>query len=72
MEGMPVADIKGYLTVVQAARVLRRHERIIRRYIEKGYLKAERIGNAYLIEKSQVENFVYPRPGNPRMGKERS
>jgi excisionase family DNA binding protein len=62
---MSVADIKNYVTVTEAAKMLKRNERIVRRYIEKGYLRAERLGRAYLIDVEEIKRFEYPRPGNP-------
>lgn len=64
-----MADIAEYLTVPQVARLLRRHERIIHRYISKGYLPARRVGKIYLIHRRDVETFVYPKPGNPLLRK---
>ncbi len=64
---MYVADLKDYLTIPQVARVLRRDQSTVNRYIKKGYLKAERLGGRYLIEKSQLASFVPPEPGNPSL-----
>lgn len=62
-------ELSEYVTVAQAAKILGRHERIVRRYIEKGYLPAERIGRTYLIERDAVYNFEFPKPGNPTVTK---
>ncbi|GAB4129843.1 helix-turn-helix domain-containing protein [Thermopirellula anaerolimosa] len=60
-----MAELSEYVTVAEAAKLLGRHERIVRRYIEKGYLPAERIGRSYVIERRAICEFQYPKPGNP-------
>ncbi len=67
---MTVAEIKDYVTVAQAAKTLGVDRRTILRYIRKGYLRAERVGRLYVIEKSHLTTFVKPKPGNPLLRRE--
>lgn len=60
-----MADLKEYVTIPQAAKILRRDQSTVNRYIKKGYLKAEFIAGRYLIDRSQLSGFVHPEPGNP-------
>ena len=62
---MIVAELKEYLTIPQVARILRRDQSTVNRYIKKGYLRAERVAGRYLVERSQLSSFVLPQPGNP-------
>jgi len=67
-----VAELKDYLTVRQVARALKRDKSSVIRYIQKGYLRAERLAGRYLIERTQLMDFVPPRPGNPNFKKPKS
>jgi len=60
-----VAELKEYITIPQAAKILRRDQSTVNRYIKKGYLRAEVVAGRYLIERSQLSGFIHPEPGNP-------
>ena len=60
-----MADLKEYVTTAQAARYLGCDRSTVLRYIRKGYLKAEKVGPNYVIERCVLRSFVPPKPGNP-------
>ncbi len=62
---MGVADIKSYIPVKEAARILSRDPRTVQRYVAKGYLHAERIAGRLLINRDELYHFTPPEPGNP-------
>jgi excisionase family DNA binding protein len=64
---MSMAELRDYLTIPQVAKLLRRDQATVNRYIKKGYLQAERIAGRYLIERSQLATFEHPQPGNPNL-----
>jgi excisionase family DNA binding protein len=45
-------------SISEASNILKRSENTIRRWIKEGKLKAEKIGNAYRIDKESVNNLV--------------
>lgn len=45
-----------YYTVDEASRYLRQSDKTTRRQIWKGKIKAERVGNKYLINRNQFKN----------------
>lgn len=58
-------DLSRYLPVRDVAKLLRRTPRTIHRYVARGYLKGEWIVGRIMIERGQLDGFVYPEPGNP-------
>lgn len=66
---MKMAQITGYYTVSEAAKILRRSAAMVRRYIQTGQISAKKAGFQHLIEQSEIHNFA-PKPrGNPNFGK---
>lgn len=56
----------SYVTVAEAARRLNIHPESVRRLIRGGKLPASKFANAWLIEKTTLEQFASnydPRPG---------
>jgi DNA (cytosine-5)-methyltransferase 1 len=45
-------------SISEASNILKRSENTIRRWIKEGKLKAEKMGNAYQIDKESVNNLV--------------
>ena len=52
------------LTTAQAAKLLSLHEKSVARAIKNGLLKASWFGRAYMIQRSDLEEYVrnHPRP----------
>lgn len=48
---------EGYFTIAQAASILRKSERTIRRWIDRGEIEANHDSGDWLINKSQLEKF---------------
>lgn len=65
------SSIPGLLTVKQAAKILKRDESLVRRYIREGKLEAETLGWSYVIREPALRAFAKQdrRPGNPNFGK---
>lgn len=51
-------NMSDFLTVKEVASKLRMHPGTIRRYVLEGKIKAKKIGKAWLVSQSNVENFV--------------
>lgn len=49
-----------YLTVAQVARRLRRHPKLVYRWIAEGRLRAERAGSVWLVHKETLARFAPP------------
>jgi len=47
-----------YLTVKETAALVRHEPDTVRRWIQKGKLKARKVGKAYLLLESDVREFV--------------
>lgn len=66
-KGALVSDkFENYVTVADAAKRLNIHPESVRRLIRAGKLPARKFANAWLIEKSTLEQFASnydPRPG---------
>ncbi len=63
---MKVADIKEYVTVREAAKIIGRSLRQTYQYIQDRRLPAICLGpQRYLILRSDAQNFVPPPRGNP-------
>lgn len=59
-------SFENYATVAEAAKRLNIHEESVRRLIRSGKLPARKFANAWLIEKTTLEQFASnydPRPG---------
>ncbi len=59
-------SFENYVTVAEAAKRLNIHEESVRRLIRSGKLLARKFANAWLIEKTTLEQFASnydPRPG---------
>lgn len=54
------------MTTPAAAAVLGTSDRQVRRYIEAGWLDADRIGTEWLIDPSSVESFIHPGRGRSK------
>lgn len=60
-----VAQIPGYYTVDEAAKVIGVNRSQISRYIKKGRLPKVNVGQSLLIEQQAVHNFKRKPRGNP-------
>jgi len=49
-----------YLTVAQVAKRLRRHPKLVYRWIAEGRLKAERAGSVWLVSRETLALFEPP------------
>ena len=65
------SPIKGIFTTDEAADYLGLSDVTICLYCRQGRIKAERLGNSWIIEKKDLDDFKRkPRPvGNPNFGK---
>ncbi len=61
-----------YATTLEAAVLLKRTDRTVRRYIRHGLLRAVTIGGAYLIPRDELAQFCPPLPGNPNFRRRKS
>lgn len=48
-------DLKGMISVVEAARRLNRSTEQVRRYLREGKLRGQRIGNQWFVEEACLE-----------------
>ena len=61
-----MATIAGYLTIQEAAPLLRCDESTVTRYCQAGLLKgAKNLGKQWLIPSKSLKNFSKPARGNP-------
>jgi len=60
-----MADISQYLTITEAAELRGISRQAVLEYTKSGTLKATKIGNQWLIERKDIEEFVPP-PEKPR------
>lgn len=64
---MIVPELREYVTVAEAARLLRCAKPTVHGYLRRGLLVAERKGNILLIPSAAIRNFEKPLPGNPEL-----
>ena len=62
-----MSEIKGLLTVTEAAKLIGVSHSQVTRYVNQGILPAKRIGQTILIDESDAANFERPRRGNPKL-----
>lgn len=61
--------LPGYYTISEAAKVLAKSEEMVCRYIRLKQLPARTVGKQWLIEQTDVHDFVPPPRGNPNFRK---
>ena len=49
---------RGFYTTTEAAKMLKVNARTIRRWIDKGYIQAKKIGGRWRIPASEVERLL--------------
>jgi excisionase family DNA binding protein len=64
-----MSQIPGYMTVIEAAREIKRSHAQVTRYIKAGLLAYKSVGTQYLIPEKAVESFECPKRGNPNFVK---
>ena len=57
-------QVDEFLTLREAAKVLRLHPRTVREYIRRGELKARIIGRRYRFRRSDLDTFFENAPTN--------
>lgn len=60
---MPVRDLDPYLTLRDAAAVLRLHPRTVRRFLKRGDLQGRLVCHRWRVRRSDLDTFVDAQPG---------
>lgn len=64
-----MADIDQYVTLAEAARILRRSKSTVARYTRLGLLPAVRKGVQTLVQADSLSQFQHPKRGNPNLNR---
>ena len=67
-----VSPILGYITPMQAARLLKRNHSTICRYVRNGLLKSVRVPATIWLREEDVRTFKCPPRGNPMFRKSKT
>ena len=65
-----MSQIPGYMTVIEAARLIERSHAQVTRYIKAGLISYKTVGTQYLIPEQAVKSFECPKRGNPNFIKQ--
>lgn len=61
-----MSETSDLISVAKAAKLLNVTTVTVRNYIDSGRLSGEKVGNSYVLKKSDVLKFEKPTAGRPR------